>query len=141
MKNGGSMLNDFVEILTTHRISREIWDPRQANLGADRRVFHRVPIQAPCRLIHSSFGLESAATVMNLSLGGVGVLASVNWSEGSRIRVRLEELGLEVSAIIVFRREEASQFRYGVKFQQMGLLEIVRLRRFLQKHHQGRLTL
>jgi hypothetical protein len=141
MKNGGSMLNEFVEIMTAHRISREIWDPRQANLGADRRVFHRVAVSIPCRLIHSSFGLESAATALNIGLGGTGVLAPVNWSEGSRIRVRLDPLGLDVNAVIVFRREEASQFHYGVKFQEVGFFDILKLRRFLQKHYPGRLTL
>jgi hypothetical protein len=135
------MFKDFSEILTAHRVSREIWNPRMANLGADRRVFQRVPVKVPCVLIHSSFGLESPATAMNLGLGGTGVIAPVNWSEGSRIRVRLEPFKFDMSAVIVFRREDAQQFHYGIKFQTLGFLEIVKLRGFLQKHHSGRLTL
>ena len=92
-------------------------------------------------MIHSSFGLESAGTAVNVGLGGTGVLAPVNWSEGSRIRMRLEPLDFEVDAIIVFRREETPQFHYGVKFQQMGFLQILKLRRFLLQTHTGRLTI
>ena len=75
-----------------------------------------------------------------MSLNGVGVVVPANWAEGNRIRVRIDEIKFEADGIIVFRKEEAPQFRYGVRFQNTGIFKILKLRRFLQSHHNGRLS-
>jgi hypothetical protein len=135
------VLRALAEIHLAHRRSREEWQPKQANVGKDRRVFYRVPVTLPCLLVHPMFGLEVLAATVNMSLEGAGLSAPVNWSEGSRVHLRFEAIGLDVDGIIVFRKEEAPRFRYGVMFQKLGLFQILKLRRFLRSQHTGRLSL
>jgi hypothetical protein len=124
-----------------YRLSRETWSAEEAGLGQDRRVFHRVPVKIECKLTNPMFGLETSGTTVDLSLEGLGVGLPVNWSEGNRIHVRIESINFDADAIVVFRKEEAlGQYRYGIKFQNIGIFQIIRMRRFLQKHHGGRLS-
>lgn len=77
------------------------------------------------------FGLNTPGTAVNLSLGGVGVLASVNWPEGSQVRVYIEALDLRLEGMIVFRQNAEPESRYGVKFQKLGMRSLWRLRHIL----------
>jgi hypothetical protein len=134
------VLQAFSEILLAYRRSREPFEIQQVGLGKDRRIFLRVSLQIPCSIANPMFGLESPASTVDASLEGVGVLAPVNWSQGSRIRVKLEAISFEADGIIVFRREESPHFRYGVRFQSTALLQLLKLRRLLKKSHGGRLS-
>ncbi len=134
------MIRRFLEISLAYRLSREAWDSQRAGLGQDRRVFHRVSTKVACKLTHPMFGLEASGTTVDLSLEGLGVVLPVNWSEGSRVHVRLDTVNFDADGIVVFRKEESPQFRYGIKFQNTGVFQIIRLRRFLQQHHSGRLS-
>jgi len=133
-------MRGLFEIIKAHRQSREQWDPQLANLGQDRRVFLRVSLQVPCQLNNPMFGLESSGRTVDLSLGGVGLVGPVNWPIGSRIRIGLEVLTFVVDGIVVFRREESPQFRYGIKFQHLGYFQVFKIRRFLKKQHNGSLS-
>ncbi|OGR89523.1 MAG: hypothetical protein A2992_03735 [Elusimicrobia bacterium RIFCSPLOWO2_01_FULL_59_12] len=135
------MFRGVLEIFLAYRRSREAVDIQQAGLGRDRRVFNRVPVQAACRISNPMFGLESVGSTVNISLDGVGMVAPVNWSEGNRIHLFIEPAGFETEGVIVFRMEEAPQFRYGVRFLQTQLPQIIKLRRFLKQQHHGRLSL
>ena len=135
------MLGGLDEAVRAYRKSREFFDPRQSGLGQDRRVFHRVPLEIPCRLVSPMFGLETSGTTVDISLDGLGVTVPANWAEGNRVRVRLDSIKFEASGIIVFRKEEGHLFRYGVRFQQTGFFQILKLRRSLQEHYSGRLTI
>jgi hypothetical protein len=129
-----------MELLLARRHSRESWVPAQALMGRDRRIFQRVPLQERCQLRNPLFGLESEGNIVNLSLGGAGVVAPVSWPEGGRVRLQCESWSLEIDAIIVFRKEQAASFRYGLKFQDMSLRPLIRLRRLLRKNYGGPLT-
>jgi hypothetical protein len=109
--------------------------------GQDRRVFQRVPLKVPCGLTNPLFGLETTGTTIDISLDGLGLTAPVNWSEGNHIRIQFKESMLDAEAVIVFRKEEAPVFRYGVRFRKAGLFQILKLRRFLKKHYSGPLSL
>jgi len=124
-----------------HRHSREAWSPKEALLGRDRRIFLRVPVKVACRMNNRLFGLESAGTTVNLSLGGVGVVAPVNWPEGSQVDVHLGDYGMRLEGLVVFRRDASPEFRYGVKFQRLKYRDLAKLRRILQKNHHGPLTI
>jgi hypothetical protein len=130
-----------LETLAAYRRSREIFLEQVPGGGRDRRVFQRVQLQTACRLSNPVFGLESSGTTTDISLDGLGVIAPVNWAHGNRIRLSLGAAGFEASGVIVFRREEAPNFRYGVRFEKTGLLQILKLRRFLKQTHKGRLKL
>lgn len=90
------------------------------------------------------FGLESQGSTLNLSLGGMGLMAPVAWPEGSQVRVHLDSLSLVVDGLVVFRQEASedsnAQCRYGVKFQRMGLKELLKLRRALRENYKGPLA-
>ena len=135
------MFAAFFEILLAYRRSHEVFDARAASVGQDRRIFQRVPIKVDCRLTNPVFGLESVGSTIDISLDGLGVMAPVNWAQGNRIRIWLESAGFEAAGVIVFRKEEAPNFRYGVRFEQTGILQILKLRRFLKQNHSGRLRL
>src|SRR5438552_16326418 len=110
------MFRGFVELFLAHKHSREAWDPREALSGKDRRVFQRVAVQTPCRMDNRLFGLESAGSVVNLSLGGMSLVAPVSWPEGSHVQVSFESLVL--NGLVVYRRDATSsdhEFRYGIK--------------------------
>jgi hypothetical protein len=134
------VIRRFLEVSLAYRLSREAWDPKQAGLGQDRRVFHRIPLRVDCKLANPAFGLESSGQTVDVSLEGLGVVLPVNWSEGNRVRVQLDEIPFQAEGTIVFRKEDAPNFRYGVKFQKTGLFQLIRLRRFLQQHHSGKLS-
>lgn len=155
------MFRSFFELILAHRHSRESWSPEQRSLGKDRRIFERVSVNVPCRMDHRLFGLQTAGTAVNLSLGGVGVTAAVNWPEGSQVRVFIEALDVELEGLIVFRKEAQPEsryghrasasvddghtppndWRYGVKFQGLGVRSLWRLRRALKDNFQGPLAL
>jgi len=135
------MIRSFVELFLAHRHSRESWDPKQALLGRDRRVFQRVAVQLSCRMDHRLFGLESQASAINLSLGGIALLAPVTWPEGSQVRVSFDEFVLD--GLIVYRKDPAlssTECRYGIKFQKLRLTDLLKLRKMLQSHYQGPLA-
>jgi hypothetical protein len=134
------VLGGLDEVFLAYRKSREMYDPRQAGLGQDRRIFYRVTLKVVCRMLSPMFGLETSGTTVDVSLNGVGVIVPANWAEGNRIRVRIDDIKFEADGIIVFRKEEEPQFRYGVRFQNTGIFQILKLRRFLQGHHSGRLS-
>ena len=73
------MIRGLSEILLARRRSHETWDQRKGESGRDRRVFHRVSVQVPCKLLSPMFGLESQGTTIDLSLEGAGMFAPVNW--------------------------------------------------------------
>jgi hypothetical protein len=138
------MFRSVVELMLAHRHSREAWDPRQADLGRDRRIFQRVRLEVPCRLDNQFFGQAAEGSTVNLSLGGVGLVAPVMWPEGSRVRVHMESLSLRADGLIVFRKDPATdtdrRTRYGVKFQGMGFKDLLKLRRILKQNYQGPLA-
>jgi PilZ domain-containing protein len=135
------MFRSLVELYLAHRHSREEWSPRQALLGRDRRIFVRVPVAVSCRMHNRLFGLESGGTTVNLGLGGVGLLAPVNWPEGSQVEVHLGDYGMRLEGMVVFRRDAPPDYRYGVKFQRLGIRDLAKLRRILRKKHSGPLAL
>ncbi|MFA5975033.1 MAG: PilZ domain-containing protein [Elusimicrobiota bacterium] len=138
------MFQELREIFLAHHHSREVWDPENASLGRDRRLFQRVPVQIPCRIDNPYLGAEGQGTAINLSLGGVGMMTLVSWPEGSQVRVLLDSVSLILSGIIVFRMEVPGgselRYRYGVKFQKMGFRDVVHLRRVLRKQYNGPLA-
>src|SRR5262249_10589895 len=97
------MFRGAIELFLAHRHSREAWDPKEALLGRDRRIFQRVAVQIPCHMNNRVFGLESEGATVNLSLGGMGLVAPVAWPEGSQVQVRFGSLELE--GLIVFRKD------------------------------------
>ncbi len=129
------------ELYLAHKHSRESWDPKHALLGKDRRIFQRVAVQIPCRMDNRLFGLESEASTTNLSLGGMALVASVAWPEGSQVRVSFHSLVLE--GLIVYRRDVTaanSECRYGIKFQKLKVKDLLKLRKVLQDNYQGPLA-
>jgi hypothetical protein len=135
------MFRSFVELVLAHKHSREAWDPKQTLLGKDRRVFQRVAVQIPCRMDNPLFGLESQGSTTNLSLGGMALVASVTWPEGSQVRVSFNSLAL--NGLIVYRRDAAAanqECRYGIKFQKLKFKDLLKLRRVLQQNHKGPLA-
>jgi hypothetical protein len=130
-----------MELFLAHRHSRESWDPKRALLGKDRRVFQRVAIQMPCRMDNRLFGLESQGSTVNLSLGGMGLVAPVTWPEGSQVRLSFDSIVLE--GLIVFRRDVTAvspECRYGIRFQKLGVKDLLKLRKVLQQNYQGPLA-
>ena len=124
-----------------HRHSRESWDPKTALQGRDRRIFQRVGVKIPCQMDNQLFGLESQASAINLSLGGMSVVAPVTWPEGSQVRVHFDRLVLE--GLIVYRKDPtlaSQECRYGIKFQKLRLNDLLKLRRILQGNFQGPLA-
>ena len=109
-------------------------------MGRDRRVFHRVQVAIPCRMNSHLFGLESQATSVNLSLGGMSLVAPVTWPEGSQVQIQLEETGFKLDGVICFRVASDKQFRYGVKFHRMSVGELVKLRQVLREKYNGPLA-
>ena len=135
------MIRPLVELFLAHRHSRESWDPKQALQGRDRRVFQRVVVQLPCRMDNRLFGLESDGSTVNLSLGGMGLLAPVTWPEGSQVRVCFN--GLVLEGLIVYRKDPAlasQECRYGIKFQKLRFRDLMKLRKVLQGNYQGPLA-
>ena len=135
------MIRPLVELFLAHKHSRENWDPRQALSGKDRRVFQRVAVQTPCRMDNRLFGLESEASVVNLSLGGMSLVAPVSWPEGSQVQISFGTLVLE--GLVVYRRDAAEpnhECRYGIKFQKLGLSDLFKLRRILHENYKGPLA-
>lgn len=90
------------------------------------------------------FGLKTEGVLANLSLGGGGLVAPVNWPEGTRVRFEVDALEFETDGVIVFRQEitkaASKECRYGVKFQGLGLWDVWRLRMILKKRHSGPLA-
>jgi len=135
------MIRPLVELFLAHRHSRESWDPKQALQGRDRRVFQRVAVQMPCRMDNRLFGLESDGATVNLSLGGIGLVAPVTWPEGSQVRVHFNELVLD--GLIVYRKDPTlsnQECRYGIKFQKLRLRDLLKLRKVLLVNYQGPLA-
>src|SRR5438270_13715960 len=110
------LMRGLDELFLAHRHSRESWDPKQALLGRDRRVFQRVAVQIPCKMDNRLFGLECQGSTINLSLGGMGLVASVTWPEGSQVRVSFGTV--VVDGLIVYRRDVTlanQECRYGIR--------------------------
>lgn len=135
------MIRDLAALIKAHRQSRKIWTPKEALLGRDRRIFFRVPVHVACRLDSDVFGLESPATVVDVSLGGAGLTAPVSWPEGSQVRIRFDEYAFQVNGVICFRLEGKSTMRYGVQFQRLGVRALLQLRKILRERHQGPLSI
>ena len=134
-------MRPLVELFLAHKHSRESWDPKQALLGRDRRIFQRVMVQIPCRMDNPLFGLESEGSATNLSLGGMSLVAHVAWPEGSQVRVTFNSLVLE--GLIVYRRDVTlsnPECRYGIKFQKLGFKNLLKLRKLLQENYKGPLA-
>ncbi len=114
-----------------HAHSRKIWDPTQANLGKERRVFQRITLKLPCKMDNPLFGLESEGSTENLSMGGMGLLAPVSWPEGSQVRVSFNSLSL--NGMVVYRRDGVTKepARYGIKFQELGISDLFKLRKII----------
>ena len=128
------MFRHFVELFLAHKHSRESWDPKQALLGRDRRVFQRVSVVLPCKMDNPLFGLEGQGAISNLSLGGLSLAASVTWPEGSQVKVSFNSLVL--NGLIVYRRDATvsnQECRYGVKFQTLGVKDLLKLRKILKE--------
>jgi hypothetical protein len=134
-------MRSLVEIFLAHRHSRESWDPKMALQGRDRRVFQRVAVQMPCRMDNRLFGMESDGATVNLSLGGIGLVAPVTWPEGSQVRVHFSDLILD--GLIVYRKDPTlsdQECRYGIKFQKLGFRNLLKLQKVLQHNYQGPLA-
>ena len=135
------MIRPLVELFLAHKHSRESWDPKQAALGKERRVFQRVPVRVPCRMDNQLFGLESQGSTLNLSLGGMSLVAPVSWPEGSQVRVSFGPLVL--NGLVVYRRDASPtnhECRYGIRFQKLGFSNLIRLRKVLQENYKGPLA-
>jgi hypothetical protein len=127
------VIRPLVELFLAHKHSRESWDPTKALLGKDRRVFQRIALEMPCKMDNQLFGLESEGSMVNLSLGGLGVVAPVSWPEGSQVRVSFDAIVL--NGLIVYRRDASAtnrECRYGIKFQKLGLMDLLKLRKIIQ---------
>jgi len=127
------VIKPLMELFLAHKHSRESWDPTQALLGKDRRVFQRIIVQIPCKMDNQLFGLESQGSTVNISLGGMGLMAPVSWPEGSQVRVSFDTVVL--NGLIVYRRDAAAanqECRYGIKFQKLGLIDLFKLRKIIQ---------
>jgi len=85
-----SILNYFWRISTLGSLGI----PSRRFLGKDRRVFQRISVQIPCKMDNQLFGLESEGSTVNLSLGGMGLVAPVSWPEGSQVRVSFSAMFL-----------------------------------------------
>ena len=109
-------------------------------MGRDRRVFTRVPLKVVCQMDNAAFSMETPGTLVNLSLGGAGFLAPVNWPEGCRVRLIMESFKFEAPGIIVYRKGSSADFLYGVEFRIIGFRKLYQLRGILRKSHQGSLT-
>jgi PilZ domain-containing protein len=128
------VIRPIVELFLAHKHSRESWDPTQALLGKDRRVFERIALQIPCKMNNQLFGLESEGSTVNLSLGGVGLVAPVSWPEGSQVRVSFDAVAL--NGLIVYRRDATAsnqECRYGIKFQKLGFVDLLKLRKVIKE--------
>jgi len=135
------VIRQFIEIFLAHRHSRESWDPKRALQGKDRRVFQRVPVQMPCRMDNQLFGLESQGAMTNLSLGGMSLAARVSWPEGSQVKISFGTL--VVNGLIVYRRDATQpdqECRYGIKFQKLGMSDLIKLRKVLKQNYKGPLA-
>jgi hypothetical protein len=87
------------------------------------------------------FGLESQGSTLNLSLGGMSLVAPVSWPEGSQVRVSFGPLVL--NGLVVYRRDASPtnhECRYGIKFQKLGFSNLIRLRKVLQENYKGPLA-
>jgi len=133
-------MRKIIELFVAYRQSRQAWRPQQAHLGRDRRVFRRIPIKIAYRMRNRVYGLETDGSLANLSLGGAGFVAPVNWAEGSQIHLIIEEYKFACDGLIVFRKAEGNQFMYGAKFQSLSVKNLMKLRRILKKNHNGPLT-
>lgn len=130
------MIRSLVELFLAHSHSRKQWDPSQASLGKERRVFLRVAYASPCKMDHPLYGLQSEGKAVNLSMGGMGLEAPVAWPEGSQVNVTFDSLVL--SGLVVFRKSPSSPkepCRYGIKFQKLSYSDLLKLRRII---HGGR---
>jgi hypothetical protein len=128
------VIKPLVELFLAHKHSRESWDPTQALLGKDRRVFERISVQMPCKMNNQLFGLESEGSTVNLSLGGMGLVAPVSWPEGSQVRVSFDAIVL--NGLIVYRRDASAsnqECRYGIKFQKLGFVDLLKLRKIIKE--------
>jgi len=134
------VFRNWVELFLARRSSRRTWTHKEALLGRDRRVFYRVPMQSPCRLSNRLFGLEGRGVTLNLGLCGAGFAAPIQWPEASRIRFQMESPEFSAEAMIVFRVDATPECRYGIKFQDMGFRQLVRLRRILREKYDGPLA-
>lgn len=126
------MIRSLMELILAHSHSRKVWDPTQANLGKERRVFQRIALKVPCRMDNPLFGLESQGSTENMSMGGMGLLAPVHWPEGSQVTVTVGALVL--NGLVVYRRDSGQAqepARYGIKFQKLGVLDLFKLRRIV----------
>ncbi len=95
----------------------------------------------PCKMDNRLFGLESQGSTVNLSLGGVGLVASVTWPEGSQVRVSFNSL--VVDGLIVYRRDVTmnnQECRYGIRFQNLEFRDLLKLRKVLQENYKGPLA-
>ncbi len=129
------------DLLLAYQRSRQAVHLQQAVKGQDRRVFRRVPVVVACQIRNPMLGLESAGLTVNISMDGLGLTAPVSWAEASRIRIRLEGVNFESEGVVMFRKEEAPQFRYGIRLVGTRISEIFKLFRFLRQHHSGPLSL
>jgi hypothetical protein len=135
------VIRPFVELFLAHKHSRESWDPKLASLGKERRVFQRVAVQVPRRMDNRLFGLESQGSTLNVSLGGMSLMAPVSWPEGSQVLVSFGALVLD--GLVVYRRDANAtnqECRYGIKFQKLGLSNLMKLRKVLQENYKGPLA-
>jgi hypothetical protein len=76
-----------------------------------------------------------------LSLGGMSLAAPVSWPEGSQVRVSFGTLVL--NGLVVYRRDATAvnqECRYGIKFQKLGLSNLIKLRKVLQENYKGPLA-
>src|ERR1700683_4230907 len=106
-------MRKIIELFLAYRQSRQAWRPQEAHLGRDRRVFRRIPVKIAYRMRNRVYGLETDGSLAHLSLGGAGFVAPVNWAEGSRIHLTIEEYRFAADGLIVFRKAEGSHFMYG----------------------------
>ncbi len=123
------MMSALVDIFLAHRHSRQTWDPTQAGLGKERRIFLRKALTVPCKMDNPLYGLESEGSTTNVSLGGMGLIAPVSWPEGSQVKVRFESLHL--SGMVVYRQDPGMSqepCRYGIKFQKLSIRDLFKLR-------------
>ena len=140
-RRSAQVIRSLVELFLAHRHSRETWDPAQALQGRDRRIFQRVMVQFPCQMDNPLFGLESKGDAVNLSLGGMGLVAPVTWPEGSQVKVRFDSM--VVNGLIVYRKDPNvanRECRYGIKFLKLGVKDLLKLRKVLQDNYQGPLA-
>ena len=100
----------------------------QNNNHADRRLFARIPIKLPIRLLASGQDREVKAETVDISANGIGLLGKEEFSPQTPLEMWLElpdnQSPFYTRGEVVWSRPmpEADEFRTGVKLEKAELM-------------------